>query len=237
MSLLDGFADLTKVEAYGSLIPENTYNFVISEVGVRENTQFQNNEFYIKYLLNDGGKDRQWTETFRLPDSEDIRDWEDSVKKAMASLKTRLISLGLSNEEAAAPTAERLEGLSGVLQVTHYESPNNGRKYVNFRNIKVDAEGAEPAAPTRAPKAARKTAEPAAEAAPARRRRAAAPAPEPEPEDEEEYDVDEETAEVTERPAVLDEGDDAVAERISQRRARRRPAAPAGENPFNNDED
>jgi len=244
MSLLDGFADLNKVEAYGALIPENTYQFVVSEAGVRENTNFKNNEFYIKYLLNDGGKDRQWTETFRLPDSPDIRDWEDSVKKAMSSLKTRLLSLGLSNTEAASPTAERLEGLEGVLQVTHYESPN-GRTYVNFRSIKVDKDAA--ATPTQAPRARKKAAAPVEEAPAAPARRARKPKPAPEPVEDDEYDddgedvadgltVDEATGEVTERPAVLDE-DDAVLKRMAARRGRRRAAAPAADNPFDEDDE
>jgi hypothetical protein len=234
-SLLDGFVNLGEVPTLsGGLPPTGPYQFVVAEAGIRKNDRFDNWEFYIVYLLNDGkGSDRKWTKQFRLADpGKTFEDMSDSEKSAASQLKTELLNLGLSDQEVANPTSERIEGISGTIVVEHAKGKkDNNRVFVNFRNWKLDEGEPEPEAPVERP------------APRARAARKAAPKPEPvvepdepdEPEDEDEPEDDEPESET---PAVLqplkgDESDDELAARVRARQAERRRAAASGrDNPL-----
>lgn len=240
MGLLDdfieNFEDVKESTGYGQT-PEGVYDFVVDEPFVKEGSSRDENwrGFMIPFILNDGKKDIEHTDVYTLPASPRPSEWNEKESGAMSRLKSRLLSLGLSRDDADHLNTDLLVGVTGTLQIKHRKQGE--QTYVNIVNLKAtgtlaDAPAEKPvrverkaeapaprrrrAAPKPDPVAEAEVAEieddadePVAEAPkPRRTRRVAAKPVEPEPEDDEEYDVDPDTAEVTDKPMALAEDDE-----------------------------
>lgn len=173
MGLLDDYQiDLNEVEEPNYDIDDDFYEFVVSDMFIKEGTKKDPNavNLVIDYSLGDSGKSKQ--EWFGLP--EDASSPTTKEIQKLGFLKLRLKSLGASDEQLQSIDPDDFIGLSGTLEVF----TNKG--YQNIRNVRLDedasdaeteVEEAPKAAPAKAPaakKVAPKVAERKAEAAPAK---------------------------------------------------------------------
>lgn len=146
-SFIENFDEVKESTGYGEA-PEGVYDFVAGEPFVKEGSARDENwkGFMIPLILNDGGKDIEHTDVYTLPQSPNPRDWTEKESGAMSRLKSRLLAFGLSREEADRLDVEKIEGITGVLEIKH--RTDGDRTFVNIRNFKANGRidtGAAPA--------------------------------------------------------------------------------------------
>lgn len=146
-SFIENFDEVKESTGYGET-PEGVYDFVAGEPFVKEGSARDENwkGFMIPLILNDGGKDIEHTDVYTLPQSPNPRDWTEKESGAMSRLKSRLLAFGLSREEADRLDVEKIEGITGVLEIKH--RTDGDRTFVNIRNFKANGRidtGAAPA--------------------------------------------------------------------------------------------
>jgi hypothetical protein len=171
MGLLDEYGvDLNDVEAASFDVPDDIYEFEVTDVYTQNGTENWPDRKWIviQYALGDAGKSK--TEWFELP--EDASSPTDKEKQKLSFFKARLIDLGIAPEETGNASRDDLIGITGTLQVFTRNS------YQNIKNVKTYAGSEEglnefapetPAAEPEAEKPAAKAPAKTAKAAPAAR--------------------------------------------------------------------
>jgi hypothetical protein len=217
MGLLDDYkVDLDEFEAFSFDVPDDIYEFTVGEAGLVEGTS-KNPEalnFVIKYLLeNENGKVFNYNEYIRMPD--DFNNLTEDDKKKLGRLKTRLLQLGVPDDQLNTVDGDDLVGIYGTFQLSSRKG-KNGNVYQNLRNMRVEEGGKPDDEPAPAPIVKK----PAA----TRKPRAAKPKVEPvaEPETTEEPET---AAEAVDEAGEAVETDDEIKARIAAKRAERTAAA------------
>jgi hypothetical protein len=138
MGLLDDYGvDLTEVSAGASWdIDDGVYEFELGEVFVQSGTdKYPDRQWLVfEYLLGDEGKKK--SEWFQIP--EDANDMSAREEQALSFLKTRLLTLGVPEEQTSTVGRDELIGITGTLQLKTTKG-KDGNDYQNIRNLRVAA--------------------------------------------------------------------------------------------------
>lgn len=135
MGLLDDYEiDMDKIEANSFDVPDNIYEFTLGEIDVYETKDNRESIRFHYDLTDDNDKSFKFTEWFNLP--EDSANLTEANKIALGRLKTRILSLGVPEEQAGKVGNEELIGAYGTLQLVSSKG-KNGKTYQNVRNLRV----------------------------------------------------------------------------------------------------
>lgn len=158
MGLLDEYGvDLTEIQAPSYEIPDDTYEFVVSDIYVRKGSEKKPDMSWVNIEYQVGSEGKTYTEWFTLPENASAPT-EDELKK-LGWYKQRILSLGIPEDKINSFSREEVVGTQGVLTLR----TKNG--WQNIKSLRVenlpDTQEEAPAPAKKAPAAKSEAAKPA----------------------------------------------------------------------------